>query len=833
MLITKIKSFLISNTNIITSIFIVFIIKFLLSYFPSFSSDMGTWFGWADRLKSLGFTQFYSDIVWTQYTPGYMYWLWLIGHFGWLNEFAIKIPVVITEIATGVLIWSLIKQVNVKLALPFFFLYTLNPVVIFDGSVWGQIDGLLTFFLFVSAYFLIEKKNFVLSVLFWSIAFSIKPQSIAVAPIFLLVIILKKFKLKEIILGAFTGLATTFLLSWPFFLQDPIMGLPRLIIKMGQHYSYTSVNAFNIWAWVGMWRADSIEFLGISFSLWGVILLGSSIILALFKFRNKIDTKANYYLLFAILSLCFFVFPTKVHERYLFPFFAFLLTSAGLSRSPYLFAIYLITTLASFANLYYPYSYYNDNFLRSEFWQEFTHSLANIIGFIFLSAYFILLFWEKLPKFNISNFIDLNKKSVPDKLPKLVLTKKTTNLILGAILAFAFITRIYQLGSPPKEYFDEVYHAFTARTMLHNDTKAWEWWNTPPEGFAYEWTHPPLAKLGMVLGMLIFGENSFGWRVPGALLGVGSVFLVYLLAKEIFKDEGVGLLSSFVFSLDGLPLVLSRIGMNDSYLLFFILSSIYCFLKQKNFLSALFFGLALASKWSALWAIPIFFILWLRRKNKFNVSTFLAFGILPICIYLLSYTQFFLSGHTFKQFYNFDAFKCIGVADCTYEYGLQQQMWAYHTGLDATHPYTSLWSTWPFLLRPIYLYTSDEVEGMVSRIYAMGNPLVFWFGFTSIVLSLIYAYIEKNRKLGLVVFSYLIFFVPWAASPRIMFLYHYLPSLPFLAIAVGYTLRRTPKLMIPVLGLMLLSFIYFYPHWAGLQVPLWLDKSYYWIPSWR
>ena len=122
---------------------------------------------------------------------------------------------------------------------------------------------------------------------------------------------------------------------------------------------------------------------------------------------------------------------------------------------------------------------------------------------------------------------------------------------------------------------------------------------------------------------------------------------------------------------------------------------------------------------------------------------------------------------------------------------------------------------------------------MVARIYAMGNPLVFWFGLTSVILSLIYSYLEKNKNLAFVVFAYLIFFVPWAVSPRIMFLYHYLPSVPFLAIATAYVLRRTPKLIVAYFLITLLAFIYFYPHWAGLQVPLWLDKSYYWVPSWR
>jgi dolichyl-phosphate-mannose--protein O-mannosyl transferase len=373
-------------------------------------------------------------------------------------------------------------------------------------------------------------------------------------------------------------------------------------------------------------------------------------------------------------------------------------------------------------------------------------------------------------------------------------------------------------------YFDEVYHAFTAKVLLSHDVaKAWEWWNTPPEGFAYEWTHPPIAKLGMTIGMLIFGQNSFGWRIPGAMLGLGAVFMVYLLAREIFKDEAIGLLSAAAFSLDGLALGMSRIGMNDSYILFFTLLSLYLYLKtppsggasRNYFLSALAFGFALASKWSAIWAIPIFGIIFLTQKKKLNLS-YLWFFTIPLVVYLASYFDMFLTGHTLKTWWE-----------------MQQQMWWYHTGLRATHPYSSSWWTWPFLVRPIYLYTSDEIGGMVARIYAFGNPFVFWFGFASVVSCLVFSFLERNKKLGLIVFSYLIFFVPWALSPRIMFLYHYLPSVPFMAIAMGYILRRSPKLIPYFFIPTLLIFIYFYPHWAGIKIPLWLDTSYYWFSSWR
>jgi len=257
-------------------------------------------------------------------------------------------------------------------------------------------------------------------------------------------------------------------------------------------------------------------------------------------------------------------------------------------------------------------------------------------------------------------------------------------------------------------------------------------------------------------------------------------------------------------------------GMNDIYVLFFMLLSVYLFLREKDSLSAISLGLAMASKWSAIWAIPIIFVLWLKRKNKYKVSTFVWFALLPFAFYLLTYLPMFITGHDLGTWW-----------------GMQKQMWWYHTRLKATHPYTSTWWEWPFLVRPIYLYTSGYAKGVVANIYAMGNPAVFWGGLAAVVWGIYYAYINKIKSLGMVIFSYLVFFVPWALSPRIMFLYHYLPSIPFLAIAMGFFLKKTPKAIIPFFLVAGVLFIYFFPHWTGMMIPQSLDSSYYWFPSWR
>jgi len=360
--------------------------------------------------------------------------------------------------------------------------------------------------------------------------------------------------------------------------------------------------------------------------------------------------------------------------------------------------------------------------------------------------------------------------------------------------------------------------------MMHGNPNAWEWLVLPNgqtslQAVRFEWTHPPLAKLGMILGMELFGENSFGWRIPGAILGTLTVYLVFLLGKVIFDDEKIGLLAAFVFALDGLPLVMSRIGLNDSYFLFFALLSIYLLIIKRDFWSAVALGLSIASKWSGIWTIPILVAIFLRRNFKeqvFNTSI-LWFLILPFIIYLLSYLPMFLNGHTFS-----------------YWWELQKQMLIFHRSQTLTHPYSSDWWSWPILLRPIVFYKIGEPTDIVGKIYAMGNPFVFWFGLISVIIGTVYYFIENNTKnIGLVIFSYLIFFVPWAFSPRLMFIYHYLPAVPFLAIATAYILRRFPKITFIYLFICLFVYLYFYPHWTGLQVPVWLDNSYYWIKSWR
>lgn len=374
--------------------------------------------------------------------------------------------------------------------------------------------------------------------------------------------------------------------------------------------------------------------------------------------------------------------------------------------------------------------------------------------------------------------------------------------MFGLIIAFALITRLWNLSMPPGYYFDEVYNAFTTQEFVKGNKDAYEWFHTSTvPGTAYGWTHPPLAKLIASLGILLFGDNSFGWRVGSAVVGTLCIALIYLISNKLMSRE-YALLACLFASLDGLMLVQSRINMNDIYALFFILLCFYAFVAHRKniLLLSISLGLLVATKWTGLYALAIF-----GWRKHIIPMLFIIAGI-----YILSYSQYFWLGGSLANFWE-----------------LQKQMWWYNTNLTATHTYQSSWWTWPLLIRSVWYYV-DYQKQAIANIYALGNPILWWLGIPAVLYTL-------YKRKWLIIIGFLAFWLPWARAPRIMFLYHYLPSVPFLCMALAYTLSQVKNkyLTIGICGLVIVAFVYFYPLWTGIPVPKDFVNQYFWLPSWR
>jgi dolichyl-phosphate-mannose-protein mannosyltransferase len=389
-------------------------------------------------------------------------------------------------------------------------------------------------------------------------------------------------------------------------------------------------------------------------------------------------------------------------------------------------------------------------------------------------------------------------------------------ILLGIILLFSLLTRVWRLDFPKGYYFDEVYNAFTTREFVKNNKDAYEWFHSPSGGTAYGWTHPPLAKLIAATGIKIFGDNEFGWRIANALIGVGIIYLVYWIGRQLLRSESGGLTAAFLASLDGLLLVQSRINMNDIVATFFILVVFAAFLKKNLYWLGVSLGLLLATKWTGLYAIAFFgIILGLQNGPRSWPKLFLALIVVPLTIYILSYTQYFLLGGSWANFLE-----------------LQNQMWQYNVHLTATHTYQSPWWSWPLDLRPVWYFVDYSKPDFIANIYALGNPLLFWLGIPAVIYTAAKA---KGLTRLLILLGCFGFWLPWARAPRIMFIYHYLPSVPFLCLALAFTLSDLNKKWLTVGSLTLIAaaFIFFFPHWTAISVPVSLANFYYWLPGWK
>lgn len=382
---------------------------------------------------------------------------------------------------------------------------------------------------------------------------------------------------------------------------------------------------------------------------------------------------------------------------------------------------------------------------------------------------------------------------------------KIHKLLLLLILISLFL-RLYRLDYPNEYIFDEVYHAYTAKQYLKGNKDAWSpWGKSTEERTAFEWLHPPISKEIMTSTMFLLGTtDAWAWRLPGALLGTLSVFLLYKLAGILLKNETAALLSALFFSVDGLNFVQSRTGMNDIYLVAFILLSVIFFIKKSYLLSALFMGVACATKWPGIFLALIYFPVLLAQRQ---IKKLIYFIIIPPIIYLLSYTPYFLLGYTWKDFIE-----------------LHKQIWWYQTHLQATHDYASAWWSWPLNLYPVW-YFVDYKDNNIANIFASGNTAVFWLGSAAVVLTAWETFKKKSINLFFIILLFFVFWLPWAISPRIMFLYHFSPSIPFLSLALGYQLgkffedKNMRKFVIILLSLMIINFILIYPFLVGIPIP--------------
>ena len=206
---------------------------------------------------------------------------------------------------------------------------------------------------------------------------------------------------------------------------------------------------------------------------------------------------------------------------------------------------------------------------------------------------------------------------------------------------------------------------------------------------------PEVGKLLIAVGEWLFGLNPIGWRFASAVFGSLAILLICRIARRMTRSTLLGCIAGLLMSLDGLEFVLSRTGILDIFLMFFVLAAFGCILIDRDVSRAqlaegvarrrggqlgprfgirkwrvaagICLGLAVGTKWNAAWYIAGFaalitawdigarraaglksFVRGGLRETRWLPVTFLA---IPLGVYLVSWSGWFATSTGYYRDY--------------------------------------------------------------------------------------------------------------------------------------------------------------------------------------
>ena len=411
-------------------------------------------------------------------------------------------------------------------------------------------------------------------------------------------------------------------------------------------------------------------------------------------------------------------------------------------------------------------------------------------------------------------------------------------LIVAAFTALAS----WHLAIPHSIYFDEVHYTKAARVLLTLDRPV-------------NAEHPMLGKELIGLGMILFGDNSFGWRFFSLVFGAIGLFAFSRALWLASLSRFAAIAGTLLVATDFAWFIQSRIAMLDMFMAAFAMIALWqlaaAVRTQRHArvhlaLAGIALGLALGAKWSIAPAavLPGLTFLIVRAKTSGRrfliardgapvdgvslIEAALWLGVVPALVYLATFAP--------GLFYAHDPLTVRGLIP------LQHRMIELQDSVIKHHPYQSVWYQWLGDWRAIW-YLYEVVDGARRGIVLIGNPLTMISGLPAVLWAL-WAGIWRGRRDALAcAVLYLVCTGFWALSGKpVQFYYHYLLPGTFLMACLALALdelwrksgrwRITPAL---ILGGAAAMFVYFYPIISAQ--PLYHGRPSFerwmWLKSWR
>lgn len=453
-----------------------------------------------------------------------------------------------------------------------------------------------------------------------------------------------------------------------------------------------------------------------------------------------------------------------------------------------------------------------------------------------------------------------------------------------AIVALGALVRFWRLFTPDAVVFDEFHYLrYSGHYFSHR--------------FYFD-LHPPLAKLlyaGMAKlfsvppAVLLHPSPAPVIRILPALCGSITVALAYVILSQLGASRAVAALGTFAIALDNALVTDSRFILLEPLLICFALASVACYLAARSRTGAagwallvatgLASGCAVSVKWTGLSGLGVVLCIWLydwirARGDRWRrlLVPVVVTGC-AIAVYLVVWTIHF-SLLTKNSEGADDAFMSVQYRktlvgdqyyDSTAHMSLIGKLRDTQHAIDygnrelesVEHPSASRWYTWPIMKHPIGMWISP-VKPAPGRaqpfIILLGNPVVWWGGLVGFGLAILLLAWWRARgrpyrfALWVLLGGYAINFLPFIPITRLMYLYHYLFALIWIAMLAAlsggilagwseipaespwrFPSGRSRALYLAIVALIVIGFVYFAPFTYGFGMSSRAYDQHFWV----
>lgn len=202
---------------------------------------------WYDTIRSTGYVALRGDF--SNYNPPYLYVLYLVVRIlpGMEKVAAIKVPSIVADFACAALVYKIIQCRTANRLMPLlgYIATLLAPVVILNGSLWGQADSLYTVGLLGCLYFLMVRKTW-LAFISFGLAFVFKLQAIFLLPLLIILWLRREVSWKH-----FLAIPAVYFIAilpaWA--IGRPLGSLIGIYASQADYYDQLTMHAPNLYSW--------------------------------------------------------------------------------------------------------------------------------------------------------------------------------------------------------------------------------------------------------------------------------------------------------------------------------------------------------------------------------------------------------------------------------------------------------------------------------------------------------------------------------------------------------------------------------------------------------